>query len=294
MGKGLVGARAVASGRGRSRPHASPCVSVIMPMYDEPLGFIAESVDSIISQSFRNWELIAVLDKPDNDEIAKAMDAYARKDKRIVFLRNKTNLGRGAARNRAVKIARGEYIAILDADDVALKDRLSLQVRFMDDHPGTDVLFGGADFIDYKGKVIRHFRPTQEDFRRIKRIIFSKHVTIHSTMMIKAGILKALLYDPEFLRGQDFDFFVRCICEGKRFDVLEKVLVRYRMSVGDYDLRIRKQRNVYKYGLKSLLKNWSCFGKTLGGYWTLLRLSVSYAAISAVPKAVLKLFMKVK
>lgn len=106
-----------------------PLVSIIMPCYNAE-DYIEESIGSVIQQYYQNWELIIINDKSlDNSQ--EIIDKYQNKDNRIVSLQNSDNVGAAQSRNRGVKLARGEYIAFLDSDDVWLTEKLSKQVALM-------------------------------------------------------------------------------------------------------------------------------------------------------------------
>ena len=102
-------------------------VSIIMPSYNTGK-FIQETIDSVINQTYDNWELIIVDDcSSDNtDEIVKSI-----KDDRIFYLKNKKNSGAAVSRNKALKMAKGKWIAFLDSDDLWKKDKLEKQIKFM-------------------------------------------------------------------------------------------------------------------------------------------------------------------
>ena len=104
----------------------NPIVSVIMATYNDGK-FIKESIDSILNQTLTNFELIIVNDAS-TDETQHILSGYI--DSRIIVLHNEENLGRSLARNRALEIARGEFVDVLDSDDVALPNRLEKQVLY--------------------------------------------------------------------------------------------------------------------------------------------------------------------
>ncbi len=104
-------------------------VSIIMPAYNSSQ-FVADSIDSIIAQTYKNWELI-ITDDCSTDNTRKILDAYAKKDPRIILQTNEVNGGTGVSRNRSIAAARGQYIAFCDSDDRWLPKKLELQLEFM-------------------------------------------------------------------------------------------------------------------------------------------------------------------
>ena len=117
----------------------SPKVSVITSCYNEPDEIFRRSLESVLDQTLcqvvDEVEIIIVLDKPDNTRLAEIITEYQQEFHNIVFLRPQKNLGRGDARNLALDMARGTYIAIHDADDIDVPQRLEEQFKYMEDNP---------------------------------------------------------------------------------------------------------------------------------------------------------------
>ena len=176
-----------------------------------------------IAKIYEKGEGVLLLDEPTNhldvymvkflEEIRAYKDAYPKKFDYIknlpkktrvqrsinslnktsfVFIKNEKNLGRGASRNKAIDIAKGEYIAILDADDIALPKRLEKQFKYMDNNKDIDLLFGWVYFIDEDGNILKEFKPEKYKFKEIEKYFFKEHLTVHPSMMVKSKILKRL------------------------------------------------------------------------------------------------------
>lgn len=107
-----------------------PLVSIIMPTYNSE-GTIRDSIDSVLKQSYVNWELI-ITDDFSSDETVEIVNSFSNADPRIVLIRNDINSGAGFSRNRSIDAAKGKYIAFLDADDLWLENKLSHQISFME------------------------------------------------------------------------------------------------------------------------------------------------------------------
>lgn len=106
-------------------------VSIVMPAYNSGK-FIGKAIDSVIAQTYRNWELI-VVDDASTDNTAGVVDKYTKKDSRIKYHRLDKNSGAAVARNTAVKLARGKYMAFIDSDDIWFPEKLTKQISFMDE-----------------------------------------------------------------------------------------------------------------------------------------------------------------
>lgn len=130
-------------------------ISVIMPLYNAEQ-YVGESIESILGQTLGDFELI-VVDDCSTDGSFAVTESHARRDPRIRLLRNEQNLGAAQTRNRALDVARGEYVAFMDADDLVVADRLAVQVDFLDHHPKVDLCgsYGTMFFPDGRRKLLK-------------------------------------------------------------------------------------------------------------------------------------------
>lgn len=124
-------------------------VSIITPVYNAE-EYLEETIQSVLNQTYENWELILV-DDHSKDNSYKICEEYSKKDKRIKVYKQKTNLGVANTRNRGIDEARGEYICLLDADDIWDKEKLEKQVKFMEKQQ-CEFSFTGYEFINKKGQ----------------------------------------------------------------------------------------------------------------------------------------------
>ncbi len=138
----------------------APRVSVIMPMYNA-LPYLGEAIESIMTQTFQDWELL-VIDDASTDGSTEVAREYAAKDSRIRLLSNMTGTpGEGPTRNTGIDAAQGEYVAMMDADDISLPTRLAEQVKFMDARP--EVVLSGC-WVRCFGAQRRLFLSLPNDF----------------------------------------------------------------------------------------------------------------------------------
>ena len=119
-----------------------PKVSVLIPLY-KANNFIAETLDSVLNQKFTDFEII-VVDDCGNDGSLEIVESYRQKDRRIKVLNNDANHGIAYTRNRGLDECAGEYIALLDDDDLMIGERLDKQVRFLDEHTDIGAVAGNA------------------------------------------------------------------------------------------------------------------------------------------------------
>ena len=126
----------------------NPKVSVLMPVYNEEK-YISEAIESVLNQTFNDWELIIVNDGS-TDNTQKIAEKYTKEDKRITLINHKKNEYKSSALNNGIKYSKGEYICYLDGDDMYLKNKLKFQVNYMEKYPKIDMLYGRAKIIGEK------------------------------------------------------------------------------------------------------------------------------------------------
>lgn len=126
----------------------NPKVSVIMSVYKEPVEWLHESIDSILNQTFTDFEFIIICDNPSYDEGIALLYAYKEKDHRIVLIENEKNLGLTKSLNKGITVAKGDFIARMDADDISLPERFEKQMSLLEKHPEIGVC---GSIIDYMG-----------------------------------------------------------------------------------------------------------------------------------------------
>ncbi|GBF36625.1 glycosyltransferase family 2 protein [Methanofervidicoccus abyssi] len=272
----------------------NPKISVIMATYREPEEYLRKSIESILNQTFEDFEFIIVLDDPNNERNEKIIKEYSEKDKRIVFLKNKKNLGRGASRNRAIDIAKGKYVAIMDADDIALPQRLEKQFNYLEENEDIDLLFTWAYWIDERDNIIGSFKPERYKIKNIKNYFFREHLLVHPSMMIKTRILKRLKYNENLSSSEDYDLWVRCILNNHNFDIIEKFLLKRRLVRENIEKRINKQRNYSKYSISVLWKYKKYFYYNVYFWKTFLFHLSMYIFLTVAPKGLIKELVKIK
>ncbi len=199
-------------------------VSIIMSVYNGEQ-FLAEAIESISNQSFKDFEFI-IVDDCSTDSTSKILDNYIKKDPRIRIIKNNQNIGLTVSLNKALKEAAGEYIARMDCDDVALADRLEKQIEFMEKNPDT-VLLGTAYYeIDKDGKELaqNQYPSTDHDLRTI---LIRFNPFCHASVIIRQpALLKAGLYDENISRTQDYDLWFRLANVGKIANLPEYLMKR--------------------------------------------------------------------
>jgi GT2 family glycosyltransferase len=201
-----------------------PRVSGVLPVYNgEP--FLASAVESILAQSFRDFELITIDDGSD-DASGEILDRLAAGDKRLRIV-HQTNAGIVAALNRGLALARGELIARMDADDVAHPERFARQVAFLDAHPETAVVGCAVTLIDRDGTRIRDVEYPLASEAVAAFLECGSPLAHPAAMMRRAAVLAVGGYREAYRHAEDYDLWLR-MAERYRIANLPDRLLLYR------------------------------------------------------------------
>ena len=132
-----------------------PKVSVVMSFYKEPLQWMNLALDSILDQTFRDFEIILICDNPDYKEGIAYAQKRAEQDSRVRLIINDTNIGLTKSLNKGIRLAEGKYIARMDADDIAFPQRFEKQVEFLENNPDVSVCASDVHIINAEGEIVR-------------------------------------------------------------------------------------------------------------------------------------------
>ena len=203
-----------------------PLVSVIMPVYNAER-YLSEAVESILSQTFADFELITIEDCS-TDGSRAILKSFAEKDKRVLVLENESNLGVTPTLNRGLANAHGELIARMDADDISLPERLEKQVAFLEANPEVGLVSGDALAIDAQGSTVPEAFALIREPGYIKWLLhFTCPITHPAVMGRKEFFEQAGGYDPEILYAEDYDLWQR-MSQFARLSNLPDVLIKKR------------------------------------------------------------------
>jgi hypothetical protein len=219
---------------------ATPMVSVVMSVFNGER-FLREAVESILQQSLREFEFI-IIDDGSTDHSAPILDSYQTDDTRVKVYR-KEHSGLIESLNQGCWLTQSNYIARMDADDIASKDRLKRQVAFMDAHPEIGVLGGAVEWIDATGNSLGTYRYPAED-RQIKATLLEGCALWHPTVVLRreafvlAGGYRSVVVDAE-----DYDLWLR-IADHFQLANLEAVVLKYRIHPSQVSMRKTKQQTL--------------------------------------------------
>ena len=204
----------------------TPLVSILMAAFNAD-NFIGDSIKSIIEQTYKNWELI-VIDDYSSDKTYQIANNYSKLDPRIKVIRNTTQLGQALSRNRGVEYSTGNYIAILDSDDLALPFRIEKQVEYLGKNSDVGLVGSYVNIIDKDGKKIR----TKEkacDALGIHFALILQNQFIHSSVIMRREVVEwAHGYDTKYLHAEDYDLWSR-LCDKFILVNMNTVLTSFRV-----------------------------------------------------------------
>ncbi|MFT6274084.1 MAG: glycosyltransferase involved in cell wall biosynthesis [Halioglobus sp.] len=224
----------------------SPKISIVMAAYNEEHN-ITGALDSIIAQTFIDWELI-VIDDGSTDSTAAIVRRYAHNDSRICLVCNETNLELSLSLNRGVAMAQADLIARADADDINLPERLAKQYEHMEAHPEIDVLGTAAYLLDNAGdRVNIYAHPLTH--AELAGLSFLKIQFFHPSVMIRRRFFDTVgLYDQNYTHAQDKEIWLRGLSVGCCYANLPEPLIEY--STGGY---VKSWRSILKHA-RALLR----------------------------------------
>lgn len=232
----------------------NPCVSVIMPVYNAEK-YIEEAVESICNQTFEDFELI-IVDDCGNDS---SMEKVSRiKDSRIKILHNMRNYGIAYSRNRAIETCNGDYIAIMDDDDISLPNRLQCQTEFLSYNTFIDIVGGQSSIINGLGETIQRPQMMQENYKMNKAMFLFYNSFHNSEVMFRRELVMRnnIRYMDQMLGMEDFRFWIDCACYGKISNVNEEVL-KYRITEENETARVQIRQKNDRKKLFGMLRRYS-------------------------------------
>ena len=226
-------------------------VSVIITTFNESINILKRAVDSVLKQTMANIEIIIILDNPNNVILKYFLNTnYVGMDN-IIIIFNQENLGPGLSRNQGLKVAKGKYIAICDADDECAYTRIEKQYNFLKKNDNVDLVFTEWKEIDIKQNKTREVKLQKYWFSNIKKYFFFRTMLLHPTMMIKKEVITKYQY-PNLRRGEDFSLFITLMKNEIVFDLIQEPLYFYYVTKSDMDIHFIKLQKYSKDYLKKL------------------------------------------
>ena len=232
----------------------APCISVILPVYNGS-SYLSQAIESILKQSYDDFELI-VIDDGSNDDSLNIIEQFANNDKRIIVI-TRRNKGLVATLNEGISLAKGFWVARMDADDIALPNRLERQLEWIE-KTGADICGSWVRFFGAGGR--RVWKCYQTD-QAIKIDMLFRSPLAHPAVLMRADVAKHFCYRPEFDKAEDYDLWVRLAQAGLKMTNIPEVLLLYRIhssqtsvvsSVTQRQITAKIQREYWKSTMSQL------------------------------------------
>lgn len=202
-----------------------PLVSVLLPVYNAER-YLAQAIDSILAQTFTDFELL-ITDDGSTDRSAEILQTYAAQDPRIRLL-TRENKGLIYTLNEMLERTEADFLARMDADDIATPDRLALQVRFLQQHPNVVCVGGAFDLIDPQGRTVQWIPMPEHNDEIQQMLLIGRTIINHPCAMIRrSALLQIGGYDPEMKTVEDLDMLLR-LGEIGELANLPEVVLKYR------------------------------------------------------------------
>lgn len=234
-------------------------ISVLMSVYrSERPDFLSRAIRSIwTDQTVKPDEIILVKDGTLTPALNDVIDQWKKEiGKPLVILKNKKNIGLTKSLNKGIKVAKCDYIARMDSDDISLPQRFERQLQFMLEHPEIDVVGTGLQEID-ENETLKDVRLYPEENKKIKAYIGMANPIAHPTSFIRRSVFKDTHYDERFVKNQDLKLWIDLLSSGHQLHNLPEVLFYFRRTSDTYAKRssrvsLRSELNIYLYGISKL------------------------------------------
>lgn len=226
-------------------------ISVLLPVYNAEK-YLNESIESILNQTFTDFELL-IIDDGSTDKSWQIIQSFD--DRRIQVIRNDKNLGLIKTLNKGINLAKGKYIARMDADDIASQQRLEKQFNFLEQNPQYALIGSQAKFIfENKSSNIIFEIPTNDD--EIPIFSLFNCPFIHPSIMIRTEVLKEFYYNEDFATAEDYELWTRILKKYKGSNIKE-VLLSYRIhgnniSTIENHKQVESVRKIYQQNLSHI------------------------------------------
>jgi GT2 family glycosyltransferase len=224
-----------------------PCISIITPVFNTPVAWLTECVESVLAQAYEKWELILIDDDSTDPEMLKVLNELGARDSRIVLAKDEKRGGISAASNRGLALAGGEWVGFLDHDDLLEPDALFHNVKWLQDHRDADLIYSDEDKLTEQGFDLPIFKPDWSPDYFLSCNYICHFTLIRCELMRKIGGFRS-----EFDGAQDYDLFLRITEQTNRIDHVPRVLYHWRRSLTSTADNIRRKPGSLETGRLAL------------------------------------------
>lgn len=227
----------------------TPLISIVVPVYDTPIQYLEQMIESVRRQSYEKWELCIANASPMNAKVQATIEAYVRQDARIRVRKVMENQGIAQNTNEAIDMALGEYIGFLDHDDLLAADALFEIAAKLNENSELEMLYTDEDKVteDLSQHIQPHFKPEFNlDLLRSNNYI-CHFCVIKRSLLIEVGGLR-----EEFNGAQDYDLFLRCVEKAKEIARIPRILYHWRTHRASTADNPSNKRYAYEAGKRAI------------------------------------------
>lgn len=244
----------------RQREHVwenGPKFSIVMPLYQTPERYLREMLDSIVAQTYANWELCLADGSPKGADVSKIIKKYQDKDSRILYKKLEQNGGISDNTNAAIAMTSGDYIVLADHDDAMTEDALFECAKAVKEHPECEVIYSDEDKMDMDGGALfdPHFKP---DFNL--DLLTSVNYICHQFVVKKELVDKVGGLRKEFDGAQDYDFIFRCTEAASGVWHIPKVLYHWRCHQDSTASNPQSKLYAFEAGSRAIMEHYHRVG----------------------------------
>lgn len=204
-------------------------VSVVMSIYNEPLHFVINSVNSLLNQTFQNLELIIIMDNPERTDIIKYINDLSKRNSSIKFFVNEENRGLVYSLNKALKFATGEFIARMDADDYSVESRIERELNYLITN-NLDLVGCNMINMDYDNNLSKSVVRYPESHKSHLKQLKNRSTIPHPTWLGRKKVFDRLNGYRDIEACEDYDFIIRLVSFNFKVGVLQEPLLYYRIN----------------------------------------------------------------
>ena len=221
-----------------------------MSIYNEPEDWVKLSIESILNQTYKDFEFIIINDNPLKKSNSLLLKTYAANDERIIVVENKENLGLTKSLNIALSMATRKYIARMDADDISMIDRFKMQYDFLESN--LEYVLCGSFRIDFNGEKEKTITLPSSNLDIKTEMLLRNRIT-HPSVMLRSKTLldNSLKYDVEVKKSQDYNLWARLSDYGKFYNI-KTPLIKYRISENQISKNNFKEQYFYSVRNRNL------------------------------------------
>jgi len=220
-----------------------PAVSILLPVYNSEK-YLRRAIDSLVNQTFTDFELL-ILNDGSSDRSEQIIQSYI--DSRIVYVKNEVNKGLIYSLNKGIALAKGEFVARMDGDDICLPERLQKQYDWLEKSASTAVVGCHVSFIDDSESITGEWKEDVEtkSHSQIKKKMCWENCMAHSSVMVRAEILKQYRYKENQKDTEDYDLWLRILADNQVIEKVPEKLLLYRVHESSITGSILRKSNPF-------------------------------------------------